>query len=216
MRVIFSLVMVMQFALTQVATAQADSTKSIVNGIFVGVSPLAALNEWTGYQLSSGVGFADRYEVHLDAGYLVGRRDAGTFKGMRLRPSFRFYFAKSKPNDSFRIFAALSYQYRNLSEDIFAAYSEFDGKFTKNRDIIRDRVMHAGYISFGAKHAMSGNFWLDFSVGIGPATERVMVPQFPNSTYIDTGSGLFKDTKNESGSYSLGAAFLNLGLGVRL
>lgn len=156
---------------------------SVVDGVFVGVSPLALLNSRTALQVSLGYGFADRYEVHIDAAYITGQIEQGSYGGMRLRPSLRYYIPSD--HESMRLFVSCAYEYWQVTEDIFAKYREFEGQFFRIRDIQRDHVKKAVYLSFGAKHQLRGAYWLDYSVGFGQRSEQIAVPQFENSTYVD-------------------------------
>lgn len=161
---------------------QMDSI-SVVDGVFVGVSPFALLNSRTALQISLGYGFADRYEVHIDAAYITGQIAQGSYGGMRLRPSLRYYIPSD--HESMRLFVSCAYEYWQVTEDIFAKYREFEGQFFRIRDIKRDHVKKAVYLSFGAKHLLRGAYWLDYSVGLGQRTEQISVPQFENSIYVD-------------------------------
>lgn len=137
-----------------------------INGFSIGITPSALLNIWTGYQGQVGYGFADHFEVSLNAGYLYGKRQSTSYDGYRIKPSVKYYFLNDY--EANRFFVEVGYLRRVTNEEFLDTYSMFEGAFNKEIINNRDRIVDGGFAMYGSRQLIPGsNFFYEFSVGAG-------------------------------------------------
>lgn len=151
-----------------------------INGFSVGIVPSALLNVWTGFQGEINYGFADHFEVSINAGFLYGNLRDNAYDGYRFKSSVKYYFLNDLEDNRFYIEAG--YLKRITNEEFLATYNMFQGAFRQELVSIRTREINGGYAMFGSRSNFGGSrYYLDFGIGIGLGTITILNDPIENA-----------------------------------
>ncbi len=136
------------------------------NGFSVGIVPSALLNIWTGFQGKVEYGFKDNFAVDLNVGYLYGRDNDGLYSGVRIRPSFRYYFNESYIQND-KLYGAVGYLYRDHNTRTEGSISRSGGQYFERVLYTRATTLSGIFAMFGGRTQISDRFWIDGGIGLG-------------------------------------------------
>jgi len=166
------------------STSNAQEDNYDINGFSVGIVPSALLNVWTGFQGEINYGFADHFEVSINAGFLYGKRRNNSYDGYRIRPSLKYYFLNDLEN--FRFYLEAGYMYRVTNEKFLASYNMFQGAFRQELINNRKREIEGLFAMFGSRSTVKDTrVYIDYGIGIGFGSITVVNGQIDNAEPIN-------------------------------
>ena len=144
-----------------------------INGFSVGIVPSALLNVWRGYQGEINYGFADHFEISLNAGAMYGTNTNVPYSGYRIRPSVKYYFLNDYEENRFYVEAG--YLHRVINEHVVDTYNMFQGAFFQDLLNKRTRTLDGAFALLGTRESVfSSRFYLDFGIGVGLGSMRIV------------------------------------------
>ncbi len=160
----FYLSLVLNLSIITVSTGQQDNYK--INGTSIGITPIALLNVWNGYQIEAGYGFLDHYEISLNIGLLRGSRTDKVYSGYRIRPTAKYYFLNDF--EDHRFYVGLGYLYRHVDKKEYSNFRMFQGAFIEEKLVTTQKIVKGGFATYGVKQKLEKtNIYFDIGVGLG-------------------------------------------------
>lgn len=185
------------------------------NSLQVAFVPSAFLNVWTGYQGKLEYEYKNNFAININCGYLYGKRSNELYKGVRIRPSVRYYFNSSSIND-YRSFVGIGYLYRNTTTGRTGSIIKGGGQYFERVKFDSKNTLQGIYIMAGSRTYFSNRFWLEGAIGLGPGRLSIKNEGLPIGSELLENERFIFFNFNRVGDRGMGVIIMHVSIGMRI